>query len=112
MDYVSKREDDGQNRGRILIPGRGWRAPVYWPTGLRHIRGETTAWALAWNVGTCRGDVKGACQAGSPRKALSTKALHRGGSSRSSDEGSVMELERRGRAVQQDVLKQPNWGGL
>ena len=96
MDYVSKREDDGQNRGRILTPGRGWRTPVYWPTGLRHIRGETTAWALAWNVGTCRGDVKGACQAGSTRETLSTKAFHRGGSPRSSDDTSVMGEERRG----------------
>ena len=31
------------------------------------------------------------------RERLSTNALHGGGSARSSDEGSVMELERRGR---------------
>ena len=78
-----KEIDDGQNRGRILIPGRGWRVPAYWPTGLRHIHDETAMWALVWNVGICRSDAKGACQVGSPRKALSTKALHRGGSSRS-----------------------------
>ena len=88
--------DDGQNRGSISIPGRGWRVPAYWPTGLRHIHDETMMWALVWNVGTCRGDVKGACQAGSPRKALSTNALHRGGSSRSSVEVPVMGMERRG----------------
>ncbi len=91
-----KELDDGRNRGRILILGRGWRGPVYWPTGLRHIHGENAIWALVWNVGTCRSDAKGACQAGAPRETLSTKALHMGGSPRSSEEASVMEVERRG----------------
>lgn len=35
----------------------------------------------------------------------STKAGHRGGATRSSDEGSVMELERRGSMVQLEVKK-------
>ena len=47
------------------------------------------------NVRTCRSDVKGAGQAGGPRKTLSTEAEHRGGVARSSEEGSVMGLERR-----------------
>jgi hypothetical protein len=34
--------------------------------------------ALAWNVGTCRSDAKGAGRVGAPRKALSTDAGHRG----------------------------------
>ena len=68
----------------------------YWSTDLRHIHGETVIQAIVRNVRTCRRDVKGACQAGSTRKVLSTNALHTGGSSRSSMEASVMGVERRG----------------
>ena len=60
------------------------------------------------NVRTCRSDVKGAGQAGGPRK--STKAEHRGGVARSSEEGSVMELERRGGLVRWDGDGQPDTG--
>ncbi len=42
--------------------------------------------ASVWNVGTCRPDVKGRTQAGSPCKGASTDAGHRGGATRSSDE--------------------------
>ena len=70
-------------------------------------------WALVRNVGTCRlapagGQWRqhGPAVAGgreSPkrliREGLSTDAGHRGGPDRSSDEGSVMGLERRGRVI-------------
>ena len=56
--------------------------------------------ALAWNVGTCRSDAKGAGRVGDPRKALSTDAGHRGRATRSRDEGAVMALDRRGCGVQ------------
>ena len=59
------------------------------------------------NVRTCRSDVTGAGQAGSPCKTLSTKAEHRGGVARSRDEGSVMGLERRGGLVQWNGDGQP-----
>ena len=62
------------------------------------------------NVRTCRSDVKGAGQAGSPCKTLSTKAEHRGGVARSSEEGSVMGLERRGGLVQWESDGQPVTG--
>jgi hypothetical protein len=52
--------------------------------------------------------VKGAGQAGGPRK--STKAEHRGGVARSREEGSVMELERRGGLVRWDGDGQPDTG--
>src|SRR5690349_4046079 len=55
--------------------------------------------ALAWNVGTCRSDAKGAGRAGNPREALSTDAEHRGRTARSRDEGAVMALDRRGCGV-------------
>ena len=69
--------------------------------------------ALAWNVGTCRPDrairpvvrfgLRPVAQGRSPSsgncEGLSTDAGHRGGPSRSSGEGPVMGLERRGRVV-------------
>ena len=51
--------------------------------------------ALVRNMRTCRPDVKGETDVGSP-PSKSTDAGHRGGSARSSDEISVMEMERRG----------------
>ncbi|MYJ19905.1 MAG: hypothetical protein F4069_05350 [Rhodothermaceae bacterium] len=92
---VEKGLDECHTQGRNIILGRGWRLPVYGPTGLRRTDGGTLIWALIWNVGIGRDHGKGACQAGRTRKALSTKASHNGGSARSSAEGSVMEVERR-----------------
>src|SRR3954451_17807413 len=80
-----------QERGPLL--GQGWGMPDDGPTGVRHGGGVTVTLASMRNVRTCRSDVKGAGQAGSPCK--STKAEHRGGVARSSEEGSVMGLERR-----------------
>jgi hypothetical protein len=45
------------------------------------------------------GDAKGKGASGSNREAESTDAPERGGLSRSSDEGSVMGLERRGQVI-------------
>ena len=45
------------------------------------------------------GDAKGKGTSGDHREAESTDASVRGGLSRSSDESSVMELERRGRVI-------------
>jgi hypothetical protein len=51
------------------------------------------------NVGTCRSDAKGEIQVGGPHEGESTEAGHRGGVTRSSEEGPVMGLERRGDIV-------------
>ena len=56
----------------------------------------TLTQALVRNLGTCRSDVKGEAQADSFRESQSTDAEHRDGGVRSRDEGSVMELDRRG----------------
>jgi hypothetical protein len=48
------------------------------------------------NTGTCRLDAKGATQAAGSREGLSTEAGHRGGDTRSREEGPVMGLDRRG----------------
>jgi hypothetical protein len=64
----------------------GGEGPVYGSTGIRHEGGVSVIQAWVRNVGTCRSDAKGAAQAGSPRKRLSTEAGHRGGRARSSGE--------------------------
>ena len=56
--------------------------------------------AFMWNMGTCRPDVKGEIQVGSPHKDESTDAGHRGGAARSSVEGAVMAVERRSGVIQ------------
>jgi hypothetical protein len=48
------------------------------------------------NVRTCRSDAKGDAASGYHREGKSTDAEHRDGAARSSDEGPVMGLERRG----------------
>ena len=70
-------------------------------------------WALVWNSGTCRPDrvlgqwsgcgLRLVVWSENPKQQIcegeSSDAGHRGGPDRSSDEGSVMGLERRGRVV-------------
>ena len=99
-----------RNQERVPLLGQGWGVPDDGPTGVRHGGGVTVIRASMRNVRTCRSDVKGAGQAGGPCKTLSTKAEHRGGVARSSEEGSVMELERRGGLVRWDGDGQPDTG--
>ena len=75
--------------------------------------GASVVWALGWNSGTCRPDGTAGQWSGlglrpvvwseNPKQQIcegeSSDAGHRGGPDRSSDEGSVMGLERRGRVV-------------
>ena len=95
-----KRIDDVETGEKSLPRDESGGWPDCCPDGIRHEGGVTLGLARARNVGTCRPDVKGAIQAGGPREDRSTDAGHRGGAARSSDEGSVMELERRGCVVQ------------
>ena len=60
---------------------------------------------------TCRSDVKGEAQVENPQ-GESTNAEHRGRSARSSDEVSVMEMERRGWHVQNRTLVNQKWEEL
>jgi hypothetical protein len=59
--------------------------------------------ALVWNMGTCSAMQK---EKTNSRLAvrMNTDVLDRGGVARSSDEGAVMELERRGNIIEFDVL--------
>src|SRR3954471_20330877 len=60
-----------RNQERVPLLGQGWGVPD--DTGVRHGGGVTVTLASIRNVRTCRSDVKGAGQAGSPCKTLSTK---------------------------------------
>ena len=92
---------DGVETGWEWLTRDGGRGkPADCSTGARHEDGVTLNQASVRNVGTCRPDVKGEVQADSLREGESTEAGHRDGDARSRDEGSVMELDRRGVVVQ------------
>ena len=109
-----KRIGDIRNRGRVIAPGGAWRGPADWPGGC-------PAWmvARAWSGLLC-GTGEPVALFGRPASGAvlacgwssesenskqqicegeSSCAGHRGGPSRSSGEGPVMGLERRGRVV-------------
>ena len=95
--------------------------PACGPGGVRCKGGVSSLQALAWNRRTCRLDTdgqtsgamlplwspRGRTSRGQDRVGKSTDARHRGGPARSSDEGSVMGLERRGRAGQVTQMSTP-----
>jgi hypothetical protein len=92
--------DDAESGGELLprdreVEGR----PADCSTGVRHEGGVTLNQASVRNVGTCCPDAKGEAQADGLRKSERTEAGHRGGGARSREEGSVMELDRRGAVV-------------
>jgi hypothetical protein len=86
-DDVSRRTHEKPKPGGVVDPGRAQRTPAYWLDGFRHEGGMSLGQALMWNVGTCRPDAKGEVQVGEPHEGESTEAGHRGGATRSSDEG-------------------------
>jgi hypothetical protein len=109
-----KRIGDIRNRGRVIAPGGAWREPADWSGGC-------PAWmvARAWSGLLC-GTLEPVALFGRPASGAvvacgwssesenpkqqicegeSSCAGHRGGPFRSSDEGPVIGLERRGRVV-------------
>jgi hypothetical protein len=107
----------GTNARSCGVPSAGER-PACGPGGARCKGGVSSSQALAWNRRTCRLDTDGqgmgclAARGRIPRggnRAGQSTARHRGGPARSSEEGPVMGLERRGRAGQV-VLKPTRWG--
>ena len=98
-----------RNRDSDFYPAsKGWEAPAYCPTGVRHEGGVTLRQASIRNTGTCRSDVKGETQAVSHREGQSTDAEHRGGDVRSREEGPVMGLDRRGVVIRLYPVGNPN----
>ena len=72
---------------------------VYCPSGIRCRGWRDSCSGLVWNAGTCRFGDKGENQMGKTHENESTNTKHRDGTTRSSDETSVMEVERRCRVV-------------
>jgi hypothetical protein len=93
-----KQIGDVETGGKSLTRDEAGGCPDFGPDGIRH-EGVTLSRAFARNVGTCRPDAKGEIQAGGLREDRRTDAGYRGGAT-SSEEGSVMGLERRGCVVQ------------
>ena len=95
-----KVQDDVETRVNSLTWDKSGGRPDFCPDGIRHEGGVTLLQAFMRNAGTCRPDAKGEIQVGGPYEGESTDAGHRGGAARSSGEGPVMGLERRGCVVQ------------
>lgn len=107
---VSEPSDDAslerkrcQNRDRLDIPGQVWRRPTYCPDGSRCIGGMSYKQALVWNMGTCPA-MQREKTSSRPAVRMNTDVLVRGGVARSSVEGPVMGVERRGNVIEIDVL--------
>src|SRR5438128_994933 len=88
-----------RNRGVPLPPGSARENPEACPSGIRHVGGAKLNQALVRNVRTCRSDAKGDVQAAHTARTRVPKRST-GAEHRSRDEGSVMELDRRGCVVQ------------
>jgi RNA-directed DNA polymerase len=89
-----------RNRGNAETPGQVRGMTWSCPSGVRHVDGASPHQAFVRNVRTCRSDAKGEVSNGQHHEGERTDAEHRDGAARSSEEGSVMGLERRGRVVQ------------
>lgn len=111
-DEVPKCFDDIETEEGTHLRDEAGGLPVYCPGGVRHKGGASLAQALVRNMGTCRSDSavsstgllvplagRGRTPSRGNGEGESTVAEHRDGPSCSSDEGSVMELERRRRVI-------------
>ena len=90
---------DVKTGGILVNPGGVWELPVYCPHGVRHEGSMTLAWASVRNGGTGRSAAKGETRVGSPHEGESTETEHRDGAACRREEGSVMDLDRRGGIV-------------
>jgi hypothetical protein len=95
-----------QNQARVIRLGRIWRVPDDWPDDNRCRGGMSLIQASIRNMGTwpAMPREKTSCVVAA---RMNTEALDRGGVVRSSDEGSVMGLERRGDTIGAVAIEQP-----
>ena len=96
-----KRRNDVKTRGQSLFWDQLGRNLFTAQATSGGRGGVSSMQALVWNVGTCASMRRKQLKR-TTRESLSTDAGHRGGVTRCSEEGSVMELERRGGTVQPD----------
>jgi hypothetical protein len=84
--------------GVFVNPGSAWRVPADWPCDVRHRGSASSVRALTSNCGNLRLRWQGKGTS-AKREADSTEAQSRDGAARSSDEVTVMVMERRGRII-------------
>src|SRR5271166_6233895 len=105
-----------QNRGLTLPLGPVWGNPEACPGGIRHVGGAKLNQALIWNVRTSAPMPREKRQAAQTASAKVPMRSMRDGAARSSGEGPVMGLERRGCVVQlwlrAKAVFDPQEGGL
>jgi hypothetical protein len=87
----------------VIDPGQLQALPVYGLKGVRCRGYMILIQALMWNVGTCWLNAKGRGVA-TDSDFASTHVSQRGGATRSSDEGAVIALERRGCVIQPSAI--------
>jgi hypothetical protein len=73
--------------GWLLLRDQVQGEPADCLGGVRPKDGVNSVWASMGNVGTCRPDAKGRTRVGRPHEGASTEAGHRGGGTRSSEDG-------------------------
>jgi hypothetical protein len=83
-------------------PGAAWREPAYWPCDIRHRGSASSVRAPTWNCGNLRSRWQGKGTS-VKREADSTEERSRDGAIRSSDEVTVMVMERRDRIIESDA---------
>ena len=77
----------------FVTSGRGWRKPIYWPSGIRHIGGMIFTWALIRNWRNNLIMLTEKVQAGNIRKTESRNVSGCDGLFHSSEEVLVMRME-------------------
>ena len=108
IDDASLERKCCQNLGRLDALGQVWRQPAYCPDGSRCIGGMSYKQALVRNMGTCATMLREKTS-GRLAARMNTDGLCRGGVARSSVEGAVMGLERRGNVIDVGVLDNSLW---
>ena len=101
VTYRNPEEDVKTGMG-TEIQDKSKRRPENCLGGIRYEGGVTLIWAFVRNVGNMGSDEKGNPQGEGSSERKSTEAETRGGLTCSSDEVSVMGMERRGWIVQPD----------
>lgn len=99
------RKDDVKTGFQALIREKSKRSSVYCLDGIRHRGGVTCMEAFMRNMGTCRLNAKGKLKQRTC-KSDSTEVKHRGGPTCSSDELTVMVMERSGWHTEHTGIKQ------
>ena len=94
-----KRKDVIKTRFVVMTWDKSRRDPVYGLDGDRYTAGRNLAQAFLWNLGTCSLMLRENSKR-KTRKAESIDAMCRGGTIHSSDEASVMGVERRDCVIQ------------